>query len=594
MSKDDTIIESLQKMYEQGQFAPCLDYIRFPAYKRFSPDSRIDFKFPITALVGQNGSNKSSVLRAIYSAPRNMSLSDFWFSTDLDTIPRDHAFVYGYFNQEAEQQVEVAKNRVSKTIEGRFMPDYWEPTKPRKKFGMALFEYHEGMKGCSKTRWNTIVKPVEYLDFRHDAISAYDKFFYYGKFNKTKTIFTKQDFIRKRSKLLSKFLLQGGDSFVFHKKNRIVSKTILTDSLVERISHILDKKYSKIIIIKHTFFTNEPADTILLQTQDLSVDYTEAFAGSGEFAVISLVNQVSKAKEKSLILLDEPEVSIHPGAQEKLVEFLLEEAKKHKHQIIFSTHSPSMLTLLPKEAIHVLYQDAQGETRVLSDIHRDQAFTKIGWNPNKKTIVVEDTTSQDLLQYILDSEGLSENFDIKIFPGGAETIKTKLIAQNAMLDEKNFLYYLDGDKRKEHINPDDIAPSDYSQLDNKIKECTGCEICIPCDGHNGTSDVNKKIPLQLKFLAYYRKHVEYLPCNIPEDIIWKTIPAQEKNNISTNDTKECFSLLTKHLLFDNRADDIRTIKKMFIKKIDIENNKECKQIRAVIKNFLEKSSVLVN
>lgn len=33
---------------------------------------------------------------------------------------------------------------------------------------------------------------------------------------------------------------------------------------------------------------------------------------------------------------------------------------------------------------------------------------------------------------------------------------------------------------------------------------------------------------------------------------------------------------------------------MFIKKIDIENNKECKQIRAVIKNFLEKSSVLVN
>lgn len=62
MSKDDTIIDSLQKMYEQGQFAPCLDYIRFPAYKKFSADSRIDFKFPITALVGQNGSNKSSVL----------------------------------------------------------------------------------------------------------------------------------------------------------------------------------------------------------------------------------------------------------------------------------------------------------------------------------------------------------------------------------------------------------------------------------------------------------------------------------------------------------------------------------------------------
>lgn len=593
MSKNNTIVESLQKMYDQGQFAPCLDYIRFPAYKKFSPDSRIDFKFPITALVGQNGSSKSSVLRAIYSAPHGKSLSDYWFSTDLDTIPKDHAFVYGYFNQEAKQQVEVAKNRVSKTIEGRFMPDYWEPTTPRKKFGMALFEYREGMKGCSKTRWNTIAKPVEYLDFRHDAISAYDKFFYYGKFNKTKTIFTKQDFIRKRSKLLNKFLQHGGNSFFFHRKNRIISKIILDSPLIKKISYILDKEYSKIIIIRHTFFTDEPADTILLETEDLPT-YTEAFAGSGEFAVISLVNKVSQAKEKSLILLDEPEVSIHPRAQEKLVDFLLEEAKQKKHQIVFSTHSPAMLTRLPKEAIHVLYQDAQGKTRVLSNIHRDQAFTKIGWNSNKKTIIVEDTTALDLLQHILDSEDLSKNFDIKVFPGGAEMIKTKLIPLNSTLDEKNFLYYLDGDKKTKHINPNEIAPLDYPHLKQKIKESTGCNISIPCDGHNGEPKEKQKQSLELKFLAYYREHVEYLPCQIPEDIIWETLPEKDKRGFSNKDTKECFSLLTQERLPTNDANTIRFVKQMYIKNIDVKNNKYCQEILKVIKNFLEKSSVLID
>ena len=57
------------------------------------------------------------------------------------------------------------------------------------------------------------------------------------------------------------------------------------------------------------------------------------------------------------ILLDEPEVSLHPGAQERLVEFLFEQIKKHKHQVVVSTHSPSIIRHLPPEAIKVMMVD---------------------------------------------------------------------------------------------------------------------------------------------------------------------------------------------------------------------------------------------
>lgn len=50
---------------------PYISYIRFPFYKKLIPDARIDFEYPITAIVGCNGSSKSSIVRAIYGSPEN-------------------------------------------------------------------------------------------------------------------------------------------------------------------------------------------------------------------------------------------------------------------------------------------------------------------------------------------------------------------------------------------------------------------------------------------------------------------------------------------------------------------------------------------
>lgn len=86
-SVSDTV-KSIRGSYQGGDYAPMLKSIKFLNYKNVMNDKSIDFSFPITLIVGPNGTNKTSILRALESCPRGKSLSDYWFSTELDPIPR--------------------------------------------------------------------------------------------------------------------------------------------------------------------------------------------------------------------------------------------------------------------------------------------------------------------------------------------------------------------------------------------------------------------------------------------------------------------------------------------------------------------------
>lgn len=82
----DKEINTIKRMKENGVFKKYIEYIVFPYYKNLVPGTRINLEFPITILVGKNGSGKSSTLHALYGAPHWKSCSDFWFSTEVDPI----------------------------------------------------------------------------------------------------------------------------------------------------------------------------------------------------------------------------------------------------------------------------------------------------------------------------------------------------------------------------------------------------------------------------------------------------------------------------------------------------------------------------
>lgn len=64
-------LQELEKLRDKlyKMFPSYITHIRFPRYKNIATDAKIDFTFPITALVGSNGSGKTSVLNDLYGAP---------------------------------------------------------------------------------------------------------------------------------------------------------------------------------------------------------------------------------------------------------------------------------------------------------------------------------------------------------------------------------------------------------------------------------------------------------------------------------------------------------------------------------------------
>ena len=94
--------------------------------------------------------------------------------------------------------------------------------------------------------------------------------------------------------------------------------------------------------------------------------------GFGTNSLILLFHQVLAAKEGSTVLIEEPEIHLHPKAQADLAEVLAETAKAEDKQIIMTTHSEHLLSrlltlvaekkLYPKElAIYSFEKDEKGE-----------------------------------------------------------------------------------------------------------------------------------------------------------------------------------------------------------------------------------------
>lgn len=119
MKTTTDLISDIRKIKESGVFENYIEYIVFPFYKNLNKGTRINFEFPLTVLVGRNGSGKSSTLHALFGAPKGYSLGDFWFSTEVDPIAESgeaNRFYYGYRISKSDNEIrEVMKSRIKRS-----------------------------------------------------------------------------------------------------------------------------------------------------------------------------------------------------------------------------------------------------------------------------------------------------------------------------------------------------------------------------------------------------------------------------------------------------------------------------------------------
>lgn len=78
---------------------------------------------------------------------------------------------------------------------------------------------------------------------------------------------------------------------------------------------------------------------------DLEVPIVDGGFGGNSFLPILLV---CYSLQDGIILIEEPEISLHPGAQGDIWEFMMEMAEKRNHQIIFTSHSPYLATKMAR------------------------------------------------------------------------------------------------------------------------------------------------------------------------------------------------------------------------------------------------------
>ena len=510
------LVDVIQGMKQKNIFKNYIEYIIFPYYKNLLPNSKIDFEFPLTILVGKNGSGKSSTLHALYGAPLNKSCSDFWFSTEVDPINENsdkdrNRFFYGYRENDKSGIKEVKKQRSKRTGSKTKKEDldYWETARPKKTDGMI----------GGKKRYSPVNKEVIYIDFRAE-VSAFDKIFHFSK----EKLNERKKLLRTRSKYLKRLFDKKAMKFPGVKDEKIGNLIELSDESIKKISHILGKNYVNIKVAEHSLFRNK-GTSILVKTR-VSSDYSEANAGSGEVAVIQLVKKIEEASEYSLILLDEPEVSIHPGAQEKLKKFLLESIKEKKLQMVISTHSSIFLKNLPSSAIKLYITNNNGKFEIKQNISYEEAFFDIENSvAHKKIIFCEDYAAKCIIESILQFIKKDVFFDVIFLSGGEATLIAKYlptIVSHKDFENKIFMI-LDGDMKKEfQFNEEELTVGNSSNsiyLKSCVKNVFGQEVDVFPD--SGNNKEQQKCEMYLKYLKYHRDNIYYLPDLTPELILLK-------------------------------------------------------------------------
>jgi len=485
--------------------------LRFPNYRNLRSDCELPLDFPITVLLGRNGTNKSSILHALYGSPKGLSVGEFWFETELDAIPserdgRKQSVIHRYRESNGDI-VECIKARAPR---GTKDPDYWEPVKHSKVYGLPV----------SGTRISPIELKVTHLDFRGE-LPAFDKYFYFPdpkhlaervrsakERGKLRRDYRKQDYLRQRSRPLKKAIEENG--------------VALTDEELKVLGYILERDYISGKVLKHSLFHGHEGWTILFETNRFN-GYSDAFAGSGESAAALLVHNILQAPERSLILLDEPETSLHPRAQQRMLEFIAHQAVRKSLQVVMATHSIHLVKDLPQKAIRVLILEQGGAVEIRTDLLADEALHEIGTLPAGKTILVEDERAKHVIVSALklvSSHALKE-FQVLVREGGTSRIYRDIQA-HANSERKDVFVIFDGDhKPNQDIPKDGVLPQGRDDLSNLIQRLT-------CGNNKKGPNLDfVDIEDMTRYVRFLRRSVHFLPDLTPEHLVWDEDAAKE-------------------------------------------------------------------
>ena len=153
-------------------------------------------------------------------------------------------------------------------------------------------------------------------------------------------------------------------------------------------------------ISKAVTYSRHNGDVVCVQRG--GVEYSEAHMGFGEGRMQSLVVALENLPTKSLVLVEEPETSLHPGAQHALAKYLMDVSIRRGHQVFLTTHSEYLLNALPAASRLYLMRDEAHSIRCLAGFSAAQARSLMTDGVTKAlSVLVEDECARAIVRELL-------------------------------------------------------------------------------------------------------------------------------------------------------------------------------------------------
>lgn len=578
MSNIKILIEAIEKKFQKKEFDKFIHEMNFPKFKGFAPDLKLEINFPVTVIVGPNGGGKSSILQAAWGMPLRSSTSRFWFSTPVDPIDFDalnqNRYWYSHYVKDIDQIVQCRK------MCGNKRHGYWEPTRPAQKEGMSEMPKptptNSAFMSKSGDRWNQVDRTPYYINSKAES-SAFERYFYSVGHA---TLESKQDNFVKYSRQLKLAIDQNLQKLSYYGVERLKGNFEIPDSQLKIINRILGKKYKSARYINHALYDRNFSPSVIFETEQRS--YSECFAGSGELAIVNYVLSLEKLSKYDLLLLDEPETSLHPGAQLKLLEHILSIVKEKMIQVIISTHSPTFVEALPKEALIVLEEAPEGVIARVSP-SKSSAFYRLGHFDNDKvTIITEDKLLEALACRATEFMPPEQRKKLAIFGSevGASEMLSNQVRAYAQTDDK-IVMLLDGDQ-SEVQTVIDLDPSDLSVSSTKTH--------IEFLKKQKVSIVGTHQDLAL-WIQWCKKHVVMLEQVCPEEIFLELLspshPKLSDKKASNSDFKSAVRDVLHKQGDDRSSDSQATLFKFLLGQVKPDSPTETK-IKSLSQKLLAK------
>lgn len=165
--------------------------------------------------------------------------------------------------------------------------------------------------------------------------------------------------------------------------------------------------------------------------------------GTGYLQLIQIFSYVLLF-EPGILLIDEPDIHLHPTVQEKLIKVLAKVARERNLRILLTTHSPFVVRGAPPDTNVYWVNEGKIESK-----DRRQVELALGWGAfGKKIIVVSEDTNTDLLKKLI-AQWPGIDMFVTYFPGtGYKSIATPKQAAEiakALGDKYKILVHRDRD-----------------------------------------------------------------------------------------------------------------------------------------------------